>query len=91
MDMKFCQSCGMPLETAEHFGTNKDNSPNEEYCNYCFKEGEFTQDVTMDEMIDICAQYTDQWKTEDGKPVTKEDAIAQMKQFFPHLKRWAKA
>lgn len=91
MDTKFCQSCGMPLTAGEQLGTNKDHSLNHEYCSYCFKDGAFTQAVTMEEMIEICAQYIDQWKTEDGKPITKEDAIVQMKQFFPHLKRWAKA
>lgn len=30
MEMKFCQSCGMPL-TPEILGTNADGSKNEEY------------------------------------------------------------
>jgi hypothetical protein len=74
---------------SQTFWDNSDNTPNEGYRGYCFKDGAFTQNVTMDEMIEICAQYTDQWKTEDGKPISKEDAILQMKQFFPQLKRWA--
>ncbi len=80
----FCQSCGMPMTESEHFGTNKDGSKNEDYCIYCFKDGEFTADVTMDEMIDLCAKYTDQWEQD----ITKEEAIAQMKEYFPKLKRW---
>lgn len=36
MEMKFCQSCGMPL-TNEILGTNSDGSPNEEYGIYCYK------------------------------------------------------
>lgn len=91
MDQKFCQSCGMPLSSPEHFGTNKDQSPNEEYCNYCFQDGQFAQDVTMDEMIMVCAEYADQWKNEDGSTPTKEEAIAMMKMYFPQLKRWANA
>ena len=31
MEMKFCQSCGMPL-TNEVLGTNADGTPNEDYC-----------------------------------------------------------
>lgn len=50
-EMTFCQSCGMPLEADEHFGTNKDGSKNTDYCAYCFKDGAFTADITMDEMI----------------------------------------
>ena len=43
MEMKFCQSCGMPL-TDEVLGTNADGSKNEEYCIYCYKDGAFTGD-----------------------------------------------
>ena len=28
METKICQSCGMPMEVTEHFGTNGDDSPN---------------------------------------------------------------
>ena len=51
MDMKFCQSCGMPL-TDEILGTNADGTNNEDYCIYCYKDGGFTQDMTMEQMID---------------------------------------
>ena len=57
--MKFCQSCGMPL-TDEILGTNADGSKNEDYCMYCYKDGKFLQDCTMDEMIDFCAQFVDE-------------------------------
>ena len=56
MEQKFCQSCGMPL-TNEILGTNADRSKNEDYCMYCYKDGKFTQDCTMDEMIEFCAQF----------------------------------
>ena len=50
MKQKFCQSCGMPL-TEEVLGTNADGSKNEDYCMYCYKDGKFLQDCTMEEMI----------------------------------------
>lgn len=78
----------MPLSSPELLGTNKDHTHNGEYCTYCFQDGAFTSDATMDEMIAQCAEHVDDWKTEDGKPITKEEAIAQMKQYFPMLKRW---
>ena len=56
MERKFCQSCGMPL-TEEVLGTNADGSKNEEYCMYCYKDGKFLQECTMDEMIKHCAQF----------------------------------
>lgn len=55
MEMKFCQSCGMPL-TDNIFGTEADGTANEDYCIYCYKEGMFTQDMTMEQMIDHCAR-----------------------------------
>ena len=40
----------MPL-TEEILGTNADGSKNEEYCIYCYKDGAFTGDFTMEEMV----------------------------------------
>ncbi len=91
MEQKFCQSCGMPLNSAADHGTNTDKSQNDDYCTYCFKDGNFTQDVTMDEMINHCAQFIDEFNKDSEKKMSKEEAIMQMKEYFPHLKRWAKA
>lgn len=87
MERQFCQSCGMPL-TNENKGTNADGRKNEDYCVYCYKEGKFTQDFNMNQMIEFCAQFTDQMNKEAGWNLTPEEAKEQMRQFFPHLKRW---
>lgn len=91
MNQKFCQSCGMPLNASEDSGTNADQSKNDEYCTYCFKNGEFTEDITMDEMIEHCVQYLDDFNKDTEQKLTKEQAISQMKEYFPTLKRWASA
>ena len=85
--MKFCQSCGMPL-TDENLGTNADGSKNEDYCTYCYKDGKFTQDCTMDEMIDFCAQFVDEVNKSMPKPMTRDEYKDMMRQYFPMLKRW---
>jgi len=36
MEEKICQSCAMPMNKEEDFGTNADGSKNEEYCTHCF-------------------------------------------------------
>ena len=59
MEQKFCQSCGMPL-TQETMGTNADGTKNEDYCIYCYKDGKFAMDCTMEEMIQFCAQFVDE-------------------------------
>ena len=85
METKFCQSCGMPLQKNEEFGTNHDGSKNEEYCCYCYKDGAFTMDCTMDQMIDHCAQFVDEFNKDADFHYTKEEAVANMKLFFPTL------
>ena len=87
MDMKYCQSCGMPL-TNEILGTNADGTTNEDYCIYCYKDGKFVQDMTMEQMIEHCAQFTDEINKNSGQNLTVEQMKEQMRQFFPHLKRW---
>ena len=87
MEQKFCQSCGMPM-TIETLGTNADSSRNDDYCIYCYKDGKFTQDMTMEQMIDHCAQFTDEINRQSGQNLTQEQAKEMMRQFFPHLKRW---
>ena len=90
MEKQFCQSCGMPKDTPELFGTNADGSKNEDYCTYCFKDGKFTQDVTMDEMIDVCLEHLDEFNKDSEKKVTADEAKTMMKEYFPTLKRWKK-
>ncbi len=90
MDTLFCQSCGMPLTAPGHHGTNADQSPSNDYCTYCYKNGEFTwKDATMDGMIEHCVQFLDEFNKDSAEQFTREQAIAQMKQFFPTLRRWA--
>lgn len=90
MEQKFCQSCGMPLNDHNH-GTNADGPLNDDYCIYCYKNGKFTQDMTMEQMIDHCARFTDEINKQSGQNLTQEQAKEMMRRFFPHLKRWKEA
>ena len=87
---RFCQSCGMPMQTDDQLGTNEDGSANEDYCCYCYQKGAFTQDCTMEEMIAHCIQYLDEFNSDSNTKFSKEQALEQMRSYFPHLKRWAK-
>ena len=84
----FCQSCGMPMQSAEQFGTNQDGSASQDYCCYCYKEGVFVQNCTMEGMIEHCAQFLDEFNRACDTQYTKEEAITEMKKHFPTLKRW---
>ncbi len=83
-DQSLCQSCAMPL-TEDILGTNADGSKNREYCSYCYKDGKFTSDMTMEQMIGFCAPMM----AESMPELTQDKAKEQMRAFFPQLKRWA--
>lgn len=87
MEQKFCQSCGMPL-TDDDKGTNADGSRNDDYCNYCYVDGRFRQDLTMEQMVEHCARFTDDINKWSGENMTVEEAKEMMRQFYPTLKRW---
>lgn len=74
--------------TAENRGTNADGSCNEDYCAYCYKDGKFTQDFTMSQMIEFCLQFLDQINRQAGWNLTPAHAREQMQKYFPQLKRW---
>lgn len=79
-----CQSCGMPLINAADFGTNSDNSPNKEYCAYCFQQGAFVDpDITLEQKID---QVVEAAKTNMFMP--EEDARKMANEVIPTLRRW---
>lgn len=77
----------MPLTKSEEIATNRDGSPNEDYCIYCYKDGSFTQEVNMDEMIDISFGFMKEMH-KDNPDFNEKEALENMKSFFPQLKRW---
>lgn len=86
MEQEFCQSCGMPLTRDTELGTEKNGEKNREYCVYCYQNGAFTQNCTMEEMVDACLGYAKEAGQEKQPFLTKEA----MMRWFPTLKRWRK-
>lgn len=84
-DRIFCQSCGMPMDVPDHFGTEEGGVKSKDYCCYCRKDGAFTGEFTMEEMIDFCLNC-------EGAPHYDdlEEARKNMMAWFPTLKRWKK-
>lgn len=78
-----CQSCGMPLGDG-FFGTEKDQSETQEFCKFCYQDGEYVQpDTTVEAMIQMSV---DNMMTE----LEYDEAYARelASQFIPTLKRW---
>ena len=85
MEKYVCQSCGMPMDSEEIMGTNTDGSCNNEYCTYCYRNGQFTSpNVTMEEEIEICVPFMKQAGVEE------KEARKMLAEAFPKLKRWRK-
>jgi len=88
MENRVCQCCAMPLgETDELLGTEKDGSLNPEYCKYCYADGAFTFNGTMEEMIGFCVKPM----VENCPGMTEAQAEATLREVFPKLKYWQKA
>ncbi len=79
-----CQSCSMPMERPEDFGTNAGGSKSRDYCNFCFQNGKFTDaGITVDQMINKVAGMTAQMTK-----MPENQAKEMSKAFIPKLKRW---
>ncbi len=75
-----CQCCGMPLEDSI-LGRDKDGTPNEDYCQWCYADGTYTYS-DMDTLIDVCVGNM------VGEDFTEEQARAYLKQTLPKLDYW---
>lgn len=83
METKYCQSCAMPLSDPSMYGTEADGKPSADYCSYCYADGAFAADMTMQQMIDFCVPHM------VGEQYTEQQARLMMEESFPTLKRWA--
>jgi len=82
-----CQSCGMPMQKDEHFGTNVDGTKSGEYCHFCFKDGGFTDEgITVEQKIDKLVEIA-----VSQMQIPKEKARAMAEEIIPKLARWRDA
>ena len=75
-----CQCCGMPLEDAS-ISKEPDGSFNEEYCKWCYADGEYMYH-DMDDLIDVCVSHI------VNENCTEEQARSYMKEMLPKLGYW---
>jgi hypothetical protein len=79
-----CQSCSMPLEKPEDFGTSGDGLPVTDFCRHCFTNGTFVDPLISESaMIEQCVGFI--VSQGDIAPV---EARALMTRVIPTLKRW---
>ncbi|OGC08397.1 hypothetical protein A2230_03905 [candidate division WOR-1 bacterium RIFOXYA2_FULL_36_21] len=83
MSQQICQSCGMPMQKDENFGTNQDGSKSLEYCQFCFKNGKFADEgITMEQKIAKNIEIAQKMG------MLEEKAIELANSTIPKLKRW---
>lgn len=79
-----CQSCGMPMRASSEYGTEAGGAQSKTYCCYCYQDGAFLADCTMEQMIEVCLEMT----PKEAIPMGKATARTQMLEYFPTLGRW---
>lgn len=83
MPEHYCQSCGMIL-TPESYGTDAAGNPTDRYCKWCYEDGTYTYETTMDEMIEDCAP-----RLAKNTGMTPDEAVSLMGAVLPQLERWS--
>ncbi len=84
----FCQSCGMILSKNTDRGSEADGSPSQDYCCYCYQHGAFTEDLSVDEMIEHNLRNLDEYNSQTGQEFSPDDARQALAEYLPNLKRW---
>ena len=77
-----CQCCGMPLDDST-ISKEPGGEFNEEYCKWCYADGEFKYDSEQ-QLIDFCVAHmsSESWPAEQVR--------AHMEAVVPELKHWKK-
>ena len=76
-----CQSCGMPLSD-DFLAREADGTFNENYCKWCWDDGQFVQNCTMEEMVEHCIPHMPLGQSDP------EACRAYMRGLLPTLERW---
>ncbi|MDO4286593.1 MAG: zinc ribbon domain-containing protein [Eubacteriales bacterium] len=78
-----CQCCGMPLDDTS-ISKEPDGAFNEEYCKWCYTEGEFVY-TSLDELTDFLVGHmaSENWPAEQARTFFETQ--------LPKLKHWSKS
>lgn len=85
-----CQSCGMLMKDETQRGTELKGEKSDKFCIYCYRDGQFTQNCTMEEMAEKNLEFLNEWNKEMGTNFTLEEARTNLKEYLPSLQRWKK-
>lgn len=81
MPEHYCESCGMYL-TPDDCGTDASGKKTDHYCKWCYEQGEYTYETTMEAMIEDCAP-----RLAENTGMTLDEAVSLMGAVLPQLER----
>ena len=79
-----CQSCGLPLDKETDYGAEADGTKSEEYCTWCYLDGSFTGEESLDAFIEHSAPYMAR-----AAGISEGEAVSYLAVVLPTLGRWA--
>ena len=79
-----CQSCSLPLGKETDYGAEADGTKSEEYCTWCYPDGSFTGEESLDAFIEHSAPYMAK-----AAGISEDEAVSYLAVVLPTLGRWA--
>lgn len=84
-ETKYCQTCGIPLDIDY---ASLEEGQNEEYCDYCLKNGVKSYDFSMDYLIYLWGLFPEEYYREVGISYSSSELREIMSKRLPEIKRW---
>ena len=83
MPEHYCQSCGMMFTAPDQHGHEADGTEVEDFCRWCYDDGAYTYETTMEAMIEDCAP-----RMAEAMDWTVDESASLLGAVLPTLKRW---
>ena len=91
MPEHYCQSCGMMFTAPDQHGHEADGSEAEDFCRWCYENGVYTYETSMEEMIEDCAPRMAEamgWTVDEAASLLGAVLPTLRRAVLPTLRRW---
>ena len=79
-----CQSCGMMFTAPDQHGHEADGTETEDFGRWCYDQGAYTYETTMEEMIEDCAPRMAEYMN-----WSVDECASLLGAILPTLRRWS--
>lgn len=84
MPEHYCQNCGMMFTAPDQHGHEADGTETEDFCRWCYDQGAYTYETTMEEMIEDCAPRMAEYMN-----WSVDECASLLGAILPTLRRWS--